>query len=739
MNQTGHEFRWIILVFRHWLWLIIALMVLTTFAAYFIIPRIPPVYQASTLLFVEPPQSGGSQSDENSTLMAASRLALTYSEMIKDPTFLDSVIQQLHLATTEGQLANRITVEPIDSTQLIRITVENGSPVQAAAIANHLSQSFVNYVNTTQSDQYELNLARLQKKARDLNTSIKTDQSQIDDLQIQVSSSTNQLSLLQSSLDGTLNDIRLLEQDYADAQLAMTQVTNSVKMVQSAQAPQGLYKLPYNASVLLIVNQPPVNGSSNPFSDHLTDTYAQILLSHDVLQKVITQVNTNQSIDEIQGEISVVPVSNTQLIQVIVKDNNPALAVNLANSLGDVFVQQMQTSLAEPYASQVANIQSRLAAKTAEEGSLQAQIDKVSAAKVQLQNEIDHLDSIVTVNQNAYQNGQDQFQQMQTEGAPKPVFISQPADPPTNTGTNTRLFIGVAGMLGGFIGFIIAFLLEYMDDTIRSVQDIDSALGFDILGRIGLLNDVERRSVDLVNPLSPTSEALSILANNIHFAALNQSAKTLIITSPSAKEGKSLVLANLAVTLARMSQTVVAVDADLRMPALHKLFKLDQGNGLSEALLAENIDGYLKDANVEGLRVLTSGKLSTNPPGEIGSKRMRNLLDTLAQQNDVVLIDCPPVLPVVDASIMASMADGVILLLRINKTRKREIQDTLHRLQQVGAHVIGIVLNGVPASSEQYHAYRAQKGRRKLNPDKLLTGAQKGLNGLSKPLAKKAE
>jgi capsular exopolysaccharide synthesis family protein len=255
------------------------------------------------------------------------------------------------------------------------------------------------------------------------------------------------------------------------------------------------------------------------------------------------------------------------------------------------------------------------------------------------------------------------------------------------------------------IGLATAFLLEYMDDTIKPSDDIARLLGLGTLGKIGSFSNADRRVVVITDPRSPVGEDFRVLSSNIRFATLDQPVRTLVVTSPSPMEGKSSVLANLAVTLARSETSVVVVDADLRLPKLHKLFDLEPGSGLTGSLMARNPDGILQEVNVKGLKVLTSGKLPGNPSEVIGSARMRRLLEELSQQADLMLIDAPPVLPFADASILASQSDGVILVLRANETRRKAAQDALESLQKAGARILGVVLNDVSARADGYYRY----------------------------------
>ena len=152
-------------------------------------------------------------------------------------------------------------------------------------------------------------------------------------------------------------------------------------------------------------------------------------------------------------------------------------------------------------------------------------------------------------------------------------------------------------------------------------------------------------------------------------------------------------------------QRVVVVDADLRLPRLQQVFNLDNEEGLTDSLINSSRDGNLQATKMEGLKVITSGKLPPNPVEVVGSARMRKFLEELEEKTDLVLVDSPPVLPVADAAILTSLVDGVILVLRAGQTRHRAAQQAVKSLRQAGAQLIGIVLNAVPHNTDGYNSY----------------------------------
>jgi succinoglycan biosynthesis transport protein ExoP len=288
----------------------------------------------------------------------------------------------------------------------------------------------------------------------------------------------------------------------------------------------------------------------------------------------------------------------------------------------------------------------------------------------------------------------------------------------------------------------IGFLVEYLDDTIKSPDDVNQALGLETLGIIGRRDNGGGELVITERPRSPVAEAYRALRTNVRFSSLDSPLRTLLVTSPGVTEGKSVTVANLATAMAQAGLKVVAVDGDLRRPRQHKLFALERSEGLTQSLLDGRVDGHLCAAEqVEGLSVLPSGELPPNPADLLGSQRMQGLLDDLAAQADVVIIDSPPLLPVTDAAVLAQHVDGVLLVVEAGRTRRGAAQHAVESLRQVNANVLGVVLNAVPrrrGGGYSYYYYYDQYyaddgGRRKRRRRKKgLGGAVRRRGGSSR-------
>lgn len=212
--------------------------------------------------------------------------------------------------------------------------------------------------------------------------------------------------------------------------------------------------------------------------------------------------------------------------------------------------------------------------------------------------------------------------------------------------------------------------------------------------------------VTLADPRSPVAEAYRSLRTNLEFSSLDKPLRTMIVTSAAPEEGKSTVLANLAVVMAQAGRQVILVDCDLRRPVLHELFGVSNHTGLTTALLDEAAAELpLRETSVPGLRLLPSGPLPPNPAELLDSRRMAELIQTLREQADIVLFDAPPVIAVADAAILASKVDGVLLVINAGVTKREHAQRAKAALERVNARLVGTVLNNVELDMSLYGYY----------------------------------
>ncbi len=204
--------------------------------------------------------------------------------------------------------------------------------------------------------------------------------------------------------------------------------------------------------------------------------------------------------------------------------------------------------------------------------------------------------------------------------------------------------------------------------------------------------------ITLTNPRSPAAEAYRTLRTNLTFAALDKPIETLVVTSAAPGEGKSTVLANLAVTMAQGERRIILVDADLRRPGLHEVFGVANDRGLTTMIVegAALEDPPLINTGVDNLWLVPSGPLPPNPADILGSRKMEEIIAALKARADVVLFDAPPIIAVTDAAVLGTKVDGVLLVVCAGRTRREHAQRARELLERVHVRIVGAVLNNAP-------------------------------------------
>jgi Mrp family chromosome partitioning ATPase/uncharacterized protein involved in exopolysaccharide biosynthesis len=319
--------------------------------------------------------------------------------------------------------------------------------------------------------------------------------------------------------------------------------------------------------------------------------------------------------------------------------------------------------------------------------------------------------------------------------------------------TTTPLKLALGLLLGLMLGSGLAFLLEALNTSIRKPEDLELALhlpGLAVIPRLastsaapprrGLLRPGKRAELEskrgeasalgtLTQPFSIGVEAFRMLRTSLVWCEQGDNMKTLVVTSAAPGEGKTLTSANLSVTFAHDGLRVLLVDCDVRRPRLHGLFQVPRSPGLMELLTPSHGNGsdashsltfdpsagridsgrpmsdVIRPTTVRGLSLLTCGALPTNPSGLLSGVRMRVLLQELAKSFDLVILDTPPVLATADAGILASLADGVLLVVRAGQTDRVAAKRAHQQLVNVGARVVGTVLNDPGGEVSQYGDY----------------------------------
>jgi capsular exopolysaccharide synthesis family protein len=272
------------------------------------------------------------------------------------------------------------------------------------------------------------------------------------------------------------------------------------------------------------------------------------------------------------------------------------------------------------------------------------------------------------------------------------------------------LNIGLGILIGLALGLAIAFLRELLDTSMRSVEAVESAAGVPVIGTINFDKTAKKAPLILEGQgRTGRGEAIRKLRTNLQFVDVDGPIRVIVITSSVAGEGKSTTSANLAIALAEAGQRVLLIEADLRRPQVAQYLGLERAVGLTNVAAGQvSIDDVLQPWGTGGLTVLASGSIPPNPSELLGSHSMRDIISSLRERFEMIIIDTPPLLPVTDGAVVSAFADGVVVVVRYGKTSRSQLSQSIRALESVDAHVLGAVLNMRPtkeSAKRRYYEY----------------------------------
>ncbi len=273
--------------------------------------------------------------------------------------------------------------------------------------------------------------------------------------------------------------------------------------------------------------------------------------------------------------------------------------------------------------------------------------------------------------------------------------------------------LAVAAGLGLFLGVALALLLDGLDTTLKTPEEVEEVLGIPSLAMIPHIDAPANpgEAPELVvhhgdQPLA--SEAYRVLRTSILFSSPGQAPRSLLITSTMPMEGKTLTTANLATAMAKAEGDVLLIDADLRRPTLHKLLNVDREPGLSNFLVGETDELPIVATVVPHLFLMPAGAIPPNPSELLGSERMQDLLNRTRERFVRTILDSPPLISVTDAAILSTLVSGVLLVIKAEQVPRKAARDAINHLLELHAHLLGAVLNNVPLHRDSYY-YRHYK------------------------------
>ncbi|HSB67772.1 MAG TPA: polysaccharide biosynthesis tyrosine autokinase [Candidatus Methylomirabilis sp.] len=714
MSQYDLNLRdyWRILRRRKWL---VAMVTLAFGAMAFVfaeIQRPDPVYQATTVVKFERTTTlvglmveaiAVSPGDTMATQAAVVRSfqvlerAARILRLIPPDVDSDAIKQNPRYVQLVSDLRAAVTATPEENTTLINITVRGPDAVQVTHVANAVAEAYQEENRTTRNRQVHEARRFIEEQLGEVGGRLRRAEDGIRALKTQ-----RGFVSLPEETTSLLTRLTALEGEYEKVRQTQQETASQIQALQDSRAVAGT-TLPRIFT-----------DAGDPTIGKLNATLLDLGVERENLLATLTPAHPQ--IQELNARIATTRESLVRELRL--KD------------------QTLQGRLAE------------LRRQLEQLRQQQRTLPDVGLQYAQLQRDLAINESLLTQLRSKFQEVQiKEKEQVEEVSLVRPATL--PAGP-TNTPQTTGK--GIVGILIGLtVGLVLAFVLESLDTSIGTIQDVESYLEVPVLGLIPNIDVTKDPSLGaqgaeedpigklrpflicLLSPRSTLAEAYRSLRTNIEFLSLEKSVKTLSLTSASLMEGKTTTAINLAVTLAQTGKKTLLVEADLRKPFLHHAFGLPRDPGLAEVIVGNKdwrdclrtvadlmlgplgVENVVSVPNLDKLYLLTSGTPPPNPTEFLNSQRMADLIQAFRQEFDIIIFDCPPILPVTDAAILASKVDGTLIVYRVGKIARSALKRAKTLLENVRGKVLGIVLTGLRAEVspdfEELEYYRYAYGQ----------------------------
>uniref|UniRef100_A0A7C6EHP6 non-specific protein-tyrosine kinase n=1 Tax=candidate division WOR-3 bacterium TaxID=2052148 RepID=A0A7C6EHP6_UNCW3 len=595
--------------------------------------------------------------------------------------YLEFSITNIEKATED--LMHNISASQIKNTSLVLLKARSTLPELAAKIANSLSQEYILYT-----------LESLRESARGskefIETQIKIFGTELDSAEENLRRYKQQsgVFLLSETAKEIINAVAQFEVEREKAVVELHETESSIKKLESElakdEASYGYYKR--MASFPTISNSP------------LIITLKEQLKNLEI-QKQEYQ-NDPVKLRQIQEQIAQVEQEINQTSKQILQ---------AGPSVGDPVFQALITNIINSETHLIA-LQSRVDALNQIIEKHNRRLKQLPEAEVnlaQLERQKKANEEIYTMLLSKLEESKiaEAMQISQARIIDHAIVPDRPVEPKPKQNAILGFLIGLLIGVGG------AFLLEYIDTTVKTSKEIEDLTGISVLATVPLVKNKHHIDIPTIQePYSDIAESYRILRTNLAFSAAARPIKSLLVTSTIPQEGKTTTCLNLGITLSQQGHKVVMLDCDFRRPKLHNYFRdivKDNHNGLTDVLINRI---KLKDAIVksqfENLYFITSGTIPSNPAELLGSNRMVDILNDLKGNFDYVLIDAPPALGIADARVLGKVCDAILVVVMSGKTNRDAVLEVKDELERAGEKIIGYVLNGVDVGQRYYrHRY----------------------------------
>jgi capsular exopolysaccharide synthesis family protein len=689
---------WHIVLERRWL-------VITTFVSVFILCLIylgkaPRIYQASVRLQIDRESENVVNVRDAFAIDGREQDYLqTQYKNLQSRALVQKVVTKLKLDKNDERYAKArdpvlavigdLTIAPSRLTRLVDIKVEHTRPEQAAAIANALATQFV-----------EDNLER-------------------------------------RKFDSTKALTNVLE----SAKVQKLKVEQADEALQKYKEKLGNVSLEESQSIVLqqlrLANEELVKVQSKATLAQKLDEEVQNLLKNGASLDSIPVVANDTLIQELKGKLALQESALANLVKRY-RDKHPDVQRMRQE------VEALRKSIKESAENIIAATRNEAQIARSQELSQQAEVRKLETKQLELGSQTLNYERLKREAESQRTLWSKVFNselelRVAIDNKQNNMHIVDAAIVPYRTvkpRVMLTLFLGVFGGLAAACG--LAFFVNYLDDSIKTQDDVEIFLRLPFLGYVPNIksNSVLERDLQAhLHPQSTASEGFRTIRTAITLMPKTDKVRSLVITSTIPLEGKSLLASNMAIVMAQTGVKTLLVDSDLRRPSVHKTFQLHSPLGLSSFLQGHvnSVEEIVHSTEVPNLDVVCAGAIPTNPSELVGSKRMEQFLQEAGSRYDRIFMDCPPVSAVSDPLMVSAVADGVLFIAKFNKIRREHARKSLQRIQDAGIHVVGVVLNDIDFEGKDsyYYSYYYYQNRyyashyRRAEKDKATANVHK--------------
>jgi capsular exopolysaccharide synthesis family protein len=466
-----------------------------------------------------------------------------------------------------------------------------------------------------------------------------------------------------------------------------------------------------------VTQNPDPNSAELYLGQQLASTYMQMVTREPVLRATVESFGWNINWEQIAPKITANVVPNTQLIEIYATDSDPNIAKSLADTVALQLIKLSPTGANQVSSEQLIFIQTQLA-------DLQEKISKGKNDLIDLNSQVDIANSArqiqdlqdkINILETKISNWQATYAELlkTIEGGDVNTLniVEEASIPGKPFSPNTRMNVMLAAAIGLVLSVGGIFLIEYLDDTIQSREDTQRLVNLPTLAKIGRIkgNKNDSKLIAFDNPLSPEADSFRMLRMNIQSISGWQSIRTILFTSAEPSVGKSVTVSNLGIVMAQFGNKVILVEADLRKPAVHRLFGISNNYGLKDLIIKPDlqVSDCLRETKIDNFKILTCGSEQISSVEVLGSERMKNIIKELSSLADVVLFDGPPALIFSDTFLLGKLVSGVIIVSRAGRTRTELLVRTVNDLRLAGINLLGVVIQQRKGSDmNKYKYYR---------------------------------